>query len=101
MKLINCVYGEIFFVVVNYDKKSKNFGKHKSFKLSHKNNQQILVPPNYLNGFLCLSENCVLHYKLSYKEAILIMINNIKKWSDKNFNIKWPKRRYILSQRDK
>ena len=30
----------------------------KSFKLSHKNNQQILVPPNYLNGFLCLSENC-------------------------------------------
>ena len=24
-KLISCVYGEIFFVVVNYDKKSKNF----------------------------------------------------------------------------
>ena len=78
-KLISCVYGEIFFVVVNYDKKSKNFGKHKSFKLSHKNNQQILVPPNYLNGFLCLSENCVLHYKLSYREAILIMINKYQK----------------------
>ena len=79
MEVISCVYGEIFFVVVNYDKKSKNFGKHKSFKLSHKNNQQILVPPNYLNGFLCLSENCVLHYKLSYKEAILIMINKYQK----------------------
>ena len=40
-KLISCVYGEIFFVVVNYDKKTKNFCKYKSFKLSHKNNQQI------------------------------------------------------------
>ena len=101
-KLISCVYGEIFFVVVNYDKKSKNFGKHKSFKLSHKNNQQILVPPNYLNGFLCLSENCVLHYKLSYKGSYFDYDKQIsKKWNDKNFNIKWPKRRYILSQRDK
>ena len=101
-KLISCVYGEIFFVVVNYDKKTKNFCKYKSFKLSHKNNQQILVPPNYLNGFLCLSENCVLHYKLSYKGSYYDYDKQIsKKWNDKNFNIKWPKRRYILSQRDK
>ena len=101
-KLISCVYGEIFFVVVNYDKKTKNFCKYKSFKLSHKNNQQILVPPNYLNGFLCLSENCVLHYKLSYKGSYYDYDKQIsKKWNDKSFNIKWPKRRYILSQRDK
>jgi dTDP-4-dehydrorhamnose 3,5-epimerase-like enzyme len=55
-----------------------------------------------LNGFLCLSENCVLHYKLSYKGSYYDYDKQIsKKWNDKNFNIKWPKRRYILSQRDK
>lgn len=101
-KLISCVYGKIFFVVVDYDKKSKTFSRYKKFILSHKNNVQILVPPKFLNGFLCLSENCVLHYKLSYKGKYFDYDKQIsKKWNDKKFNIKWPKKKYILSKRDK
>jgi len=101
-KLISCVYGEIFFVVVNYNPKSVNYCKYKSIVLNHKSNQQILVPPNFLNGFLCLSSECVLHYKLSYNGSYNDVNDQISvKWNNKKINIKWPKKKYILSNRDK
>ena len=102
-KLISCVFGKIFFVVVNYEKKSKQFLKYSTFQLSHKQNRQILVPPNFLNGFLCLSKHCVLHYKLNYLGKYYDVNKQISvKWNSKKINIKWPKNKnIILSNRDK
>ncbi len=102
-KLISCVYGEIFLIIVNCDKKSKDYLKAFSIKLNHKKNVQVLVPPNFANGHLCLSKNCVFHYKLSYKGNYSDVKNqkNIK-WNDKRISVKWPiKQKLILSSRDK
>ena len=66
-KLVSCPYGRFVLVVVNCDKNSKNYLKWKSWILSCENGVQILIPPNYANGHLCLSEKCLFHYKLSYK----------------------------------
>lgn len=102
-KLISCVYGKIFFVVINYDNKSKNYLKKKTFILSHQNRLQILVPPKFLNGMLCLSKTCVLHYKWCYKGQYYDVKKQFSlKWNDKSLNIKWPiKGKPILSNRDK
>ena len=102
-KLVSCVFGEVFFVLLNYDKKSKSYLKFKTYKLSHKNRLQILIPPNYLNGFLCMTTDCVFHYKLAYKGKYNDVKNQISlKWYDKNLNIQWPqKKNLILSKRDK
>jgi dTDP-4-dehydrorhamnose 3,5-epimerase len=102
-KLVSCVYGKVFFVIVNFEKKSEDYLKHKSFILSHKNRLQVLVPPNYLNGFVCLSNDCVFHYKLSYKGDYFDVKNQFSlKWNDKKLKIKWPKiKNLILSKRDK
>jgi dTDP-4-dehydrorhamnose 3,5-epimerase len=101
-KLISCVYGKIFFVVVNYKIESKQFLKYSSFLLDHKKNQQILVPPDFLNGMLCLSDFCVLHYKLSYSGKYLDANNQISiKWNDRRLKIKWPiNKNLIISKRD-
>lgn len=102
-KLVSCVYGKVFFVIINYNKKSKYFLQKKTLILSNENRKQVLIPPNYLNGFLCLSENCVFHYKLAYKGKY----NDAKdqfsvKWNDKRLSIKWPKKNnLILSLRDR
>ena len=102
-KLISCVYGKVFFVVVDCRKKSKNFLKTFSFILNSKENVQILVPPNFANGHLCLSKECVFHYKLSYRGKYSdVNSQKVLKWNDKRLNIKWPFRKYIiLSNRDK
>ena len=102
-KLVSCVFGKVFFVVVNYNTKSKYYFKHKTYILSHKNRLQVLVPPKYLNGFLCLSKDCVFHYKLSYKGKYNDLKNQYSlKWNDKNLKIKWPlKKKLIISKRDR
>ena len=102
-KLVSCVYGKVFFVVVNCNKKSKEYYKYSSFILEPKKNEQILIPPNFANGFLCLSKNCVFHYKLSYKGKYFDVEDQfVIKWNDPELNIRWPKtKRLIQSSRDK
>jgi dTDP-4-dehydrorhamnose 3,5-epimerase len=102
-KLVSCVFGKVFFVVVNNIKNSKFYLRKKTFILDHKNNKQVLIPPNYANGFLCLSDHCVFHYKLSYKGRYFDVKNQqVLKWNDKRLKIKWPKtENLILSRRDK
>jgi dTDP-4-dehydrorhamnose 3,5-epimerase len=101
-KLVSCVYGKVFFVVVNYEEKSKNYLKFKTYILSHLNRKQVLVPPNFLNGYLCLSKECVFHYKLSYKSNYIDAKNQISiNWRDNRLNIKWPIKKPILSKRDR
>ena len=102
-KLVSCVFGKVFLVIVNYDKKSKNYLKVKKVILEDKINKQILIPPLYLNGFLCLSKKCVFHYKLSYKGKYSDVKDQISiKWNDKRLKIKWPiQKNLMLSKRDK
>jgi dTDP-4-dehydrorhamnose 3,5-epimerase len=102
-KLVSCVFGEVFFVVVNNDKKSKEYLKKKTFILNYKKNVQILIPPKFVNGFLCLSDKCVFHYKLSYPGKYFdVKDQMVIKWNDKRLKIKWPtKKNLLFSNRDK
>ena len=101
-KLVSCPYGKFLLVVVNCLKKSRNYLKWKSWILSHENGIQVLIPPNYANGHLCLSKKCLFHYKLSYKGKYTDAKKQFSlKWNDPKLNIKWPVKRPILNSRDK
>lgn len=97
-KLVSCHYGEFYLVVVNCDKKSKDFGKWESFVLSDKNRKQVLIPPKHGNGHLVLSDWATFHYKQStyYNPKIQFTY----KWNDPELNISWPIEKPILSKRD-
>ena len=98
-KLISCLAGKFYFVVVNCDVNSKDFGKWQSFILSDENRQQVLVPPKYGNAHLVLSEKAIFHYKQStYYEPSKQFTY---RWDDSRFGIWWPIKNPILSQRDK
>ena len=93
-KLISCTYGKLFLVVVNCVKNSKDYLKCKSYILSQKNGLQVLIPPNYANGYYCLSNECLLHYKLAYKGKYADVGQQFSlKWNDPKLNIKWPLQR--------
>lgn len=97
-KLISCLYGKFYLVVVNCDAESENFGRWQSFTLSDRNRHQILVPPKHGNGHLVLSEKAIFHYKQSsyYNPSGQFTY----KWNDPKLNIWWPVKNPILSQRD-
>jgi dTDP-4-dehydrorhamnose 3,5-epimerase len=97
-KLISCLFGKFYLVVVNCDVNSEKFGKWESFVLSDVNRLQVLVPPKYGNAHLILSDKAIFHYKQSthYNPAKQFTY----KWNDPKFNIWWPIKNPILSQRD-
>jgi len=97
-KLISCLYGKFYLVVVNWDKSSRQFGQWDSFVLSDNNRHQVLVPPKFGNGHLVLSEQAIFHYKQStyYNRAGQFTLL----WNDPKINIWWPVKNPIVSKRD-
>ena len=97
-KLISCLYGCFYFVVLNCDPLSPQFGEWASFTLSDKNRQQVLVPPKFGNAHLVMSDHVVFHYKLDayYDRKSQFTI----RWDDPGHDIWWPIENPILSERD-
>ena len=101
-KMITSVYGRFLLVLVNMKKKSKNYLKHKKLIIDYKKPTLILIPPYYANGHLCLSDECIFHYKWSYKGKYVDASNQESfMWNDPKINVKWPVKKPILSNRDK
>ncbi len=97
-KLVSCPYGKFFLVVVNNDKNSEQYKQWESFLLSDENREMVLIPPNFGNGHVVLSDMAIFHYKQStyYNPESQFTI----KWDDPDLNIKWPIDKPILSKRD-
>ena len=62
-KLVSCLKGSFYLVVVNNYSSSVEFGKWEGFTLSDVNRRQILIPPKFGNGHLVLSDSAIFHYK--------------------------------------
>jgi dTDP-4-dehydrorhamnose 3,5-epimerase len=98
-KLIQCLYGKIFFVVVDLRIESSTYKNIQTFTLSADMRKQILVPPGCANGHLVLSEEAIFSYKQS--EIYSGMSNQFTlRWDHPEFKIKWPIPNPILSERD-
>ena len=97
-KLVSCLYGKFYLVVINWDPTSPQYRKWTSFVLSDSNRLQVLIPPKFGNGHVVLTENAVFHYKqTSYynrQGQFTVM------WNDPELDIWWPVKSPILSQRD-
>jgi dTDP-4-dehydrorhamnose 3,5-epimerase len=100
-KLITCLSGEIYLVVVDNRPESSNYLKWNSIILTSKNKKSVLVPPMFANGHLVLSPEATFFYKWSYPGEYPDVQDQFSlKWNDPRINIHWPINNPILSQRD-
>lgn len=97
-KLISCLYGSFYFVVVNNDPDTPQYRQWTSFTLSDRNRLQVLVPPKFGNGHLIISEEAIFHYKQTtdYDRGGQFTLP----WDDPTLKIWWPTRTPIVSERD-
>jgi len=98
-KLVTCLKGKYFINVLNYDEDSPDFGKHESFLLSDKNHKQLLVPPKHGHGYVVMSDEAVFHYKQTCIYAGMNKQFTVQ-YDDPRFNMWWPVKNPILSERD-
>ena len=97
-KLVSCLQGRFYLVVVNWDETSAQHGRWQAFTLSEQNRRQVLIPPRFANGHVVLSEQAIFHYKQStrYDRARQFTLA----WNDPRLGIWWPVTAPILSRRD-
>jgi dTDP-4-dehydrorhamnose 3,5-epimerase len=87
-KLVRAVAGEVFDVAVDLRRASPNFGKWAGVTLSADNRKQIWIPEGFAHGFLTLSGQAELLYKVTdyyapeHERSLL--------WNDPAIGIAWP-----------
>jgi dTDP-4-dehydrorhamnose 3,5-epimerase len=103
-KLIRCVKGRIYDVIVDLRLNSPNFGKWEAYELSDVNNLQLYIPPYFGHGYLVL-EDSIVSYKCN--EVFYQEYDSGIKYDDLDVAIQWPFQliggieKLILSDKDK
>jgi len=98
-KLVRCLRGTIFDVVVDVRPGSPTFGRHQSFVLSAENLRQLYIPEGFAHGFQTLTDDCMLHYQMS--ASFSAESARGFRWDDPAVAISWPLPVTLLSDRDK
>ena len=86
-KLVRVLQGAVLDVSVDLRKDSPTFGKHIVIELSEKNKSQILIPKGFAHGFIVLTKEAVLAYKVdNYYHKVS---ERGIAYDDKNLAIDW------------
>ena len=102
-KLVRCVKGKIFDVAVDIRKGSPTFGKWVGYELSDENRLMLWIPKGFAHGFLTLSDEAEVIYKVSGGEYAPEYDAGIR-WNDPDINIRWPLdkvEQVLLSEKDR
>ena len=98
-KIVQCVSGKIFDVIVDIDKKSATYGKSCSIYLGPEEEfQGMFIPKNCAHGYLTILENSKLTYFMD-REYSSEDAHGIK-WNDPLLDIEWPEPVEIISLKD-
>ena len=103
-KLVRCVQGRIYDVIVDLRKESETFGQWKGYELSSENRLELYVPEWFGHGYLVLEESIV-----SYKcgEVFYGEGDSGIRYDDQDIAVEWPyemvggKEKLIISEKDK
>ena len=97
-KLVSCLHGRFYLVVVDMEEGSPTYRQWEGFTLSDTNRTQVLIPPHHGNGHVVLSDVAIFHYKQNtlYDRSGQFTIL----WNDPDYDFWWPVKDPILSRRD-
>ncbi len=97
-KLVRCVRGSFYDVILDLRKDSPTFGKSFGATLSAENRTMMYVPKGFAHGFLTLEEDSEVLYFVSavYSKEFERGV----RWNDPTFKISWPSAPTNISERD-
>lgn len=98
-KIIQCLRGKIYDVVVDLRKDSPTFGKWIAEELSEDNKKALFIPRGCAHGFQTLVDDCLVQYFMN--EFYSPEHASGVRWDDPFFKIRWPIENPILSEKDK
>ena len=97
-KLITCVTGSVYLVVIDLRSHSPTFLHKKSLILEQLTGKSIHIPESCLTGWLTLADHTALHYYMGdyYAPELAFGV----RYNDPLFAIDWPSIPNIISDKD-
>ena len=98
-KVVRCTAGAIYDVVLHLRGPSSTFKQWFGTVLSAENRHSLYIPEGCAHGFLTLTDESEVLYQMSefyHPEA-----GHGVRWNDPAFQIAWPEKVEVLSQRDR
>ena len=102
-KLVRCIKGHIYDVIVDLRFDSDTFGKHMGFDLSEENNLELFIPEYFGHGYIVF-EDSVVSYKCN--EVFYGEGDSGIKYNDPDIAVDWHferiggEKELIISQKD-
>lgn len=102
-KLVRCISGHVYDVIVDLRTNSPTFGEWRGFHLTGENTNCLLVPAEFGHGYLVI-EDSVVSYKCA--EVFYGEGDSGIKYNDPEIGIKWPmdliggEQNLIISEKD-
>ncbi len=97
-KLVQCVRGAIFDVMVDLRPNSPTYGQHFGAELSEANGHMLYSAPGFAHGFQALSDDCLVLYQIS--PDFVAGGDGAVRWDDPDLAIAWPLEAVNLSAKD-
>jgi len=97
-KLVSCLRGSIYDVIIDLRGNSPTFKKWVAVDLSANNRLMLYVPKGLAHGFQTLEDNTEVFYQMS--EVYVPESASGVRWNDPAFGIEWPEDVRIIIARD-
>lgn len=98
-KLVRCLQGEVFDVILDLRRHSPSFKKWCAVVLNAEKANMVYIPKGCAHGFQTMNDNCILLYDMNAPHSE-IHATGIR-IDDPMFAIQWPDHIHQLSERDK
>ena len=97
-KILACVKGAIYDVVVDLRKESHTYLKWESFELTEENRLSLYVPLGCANAYLTLRDNTLIFY--CHSEFYKPDAESSIRYNDPFFKFEWPAEPKVISDKD-
>ena len=98
-KIVQCVQGRIFDVVLDLRPHGETYGDWIAAELSPACGRMMVVPEGCAHGFLTLEPDCLVHYMVT--SAYAPELERGVRFDDPAFAIAWPMEPTVISDRDR
>lgn len=98
VKVIKCISGSLYDVVLDLRPESPTFGKWTAAELSAENRRMMYVPRGCAHGFMSLVDNVEMTYFVSAEYSP--NMERTVRWNEPKFNIHFPAEPSFVSEKD-
>jgi dTDP-4-dehydrorhamnose 3,5-epimerase len=99
VKLVRCIRGAIYDVIIDLRRNSPTFKKHLAVVLDERNGNALYVPAGFAHGFQTLADDSELFYQMS--QCYSADHARGVRWNDPAFAIPWPQDTRTILERDR